>query len=139
MNLKNNSYINQILDLNKKWCEIKDFDNEKQNEDQNSISKFLEISTDINAFAVGVYVKQQLVGFTLNEILNPTWAMGHFGKSDNTMKYSSFYCEYASEKLLSSRGIEYINIQQDTGLPGLRETKMSYHPSFFLKKYTIKK
>lgn len=129
--------IKAVLELNKAWCKGKGFSYDKSIEDQNSIEKFLEISSRINAMAVGVYINDVLIGFTLNEILNSTWAMGHFGKSDINIKYSSLYCEYASEKLLSQKGIEYINIQQDTGLPGLRETKMSYHPEFFLKKYTV--
>ncbi|KKS16232.1 MAG: hypothetical protein UU72_C0025G0005 [candidate division WWE3 bacterium GW2011_GWB1_41_6] len=65
--------------------------------------------------------------------------MGHFGKALNNYEKSSYYLEVVGAGWFNKAGYYYMNLQQDTGLLGLREAKMSYHPEYFLKKYTIKK
>ncbi|NMB70335.1 DUF2156 domain-containing protein [candidate division WWE3 bacterium] len=139
IDLSNRDQIETIINLNSTWGMSKDFSKAKIDEDFVSINSFINISDKINSLAVGIYINDKLVGFTLNELLNEKWAMGHFGKSINDLKYCSLYCEYATEKELASRGIDFINIQQDAGLPGLRETKSGYHPAYYLKKYKISK
>jgi hypothetical protein len=42
------------------------------------------------------------------------------------------FCEKAWENL------PYINREQDLGLPGLREAKLSYYPHHFVEKYRIR-
>jgi hypothetical protein len=41
-----------------------------------------------------------------------------------------------AEKLLKEK-YEYMNCEQDLGLPGLRLSKQALRPHFYLKKYTL--
>ncbi len=65
-------------------------------------------------------------------------AMGHFGKALTTHKYASKYIEIKASEQLYAMGFTHVNIQQDTGLLGLRTTKLESKPEYFLKKYTLK-
>jgi hypothetical protein len=128
-----------IKDLNMEWCASKSFNKEKYDEDMESINKFIGYSKFFNTLSIGIFIKGTFIAFTLNELLKNGWAMGHFGKSINSYNKSSCFTEYATSLKLKEMGYGIINIEQDTGLPGLRETKNSYAPDHFLKKYTIKR
>jgi uncharacterized protein len=128
-----------ILDLTKLWCSLKDFDKEKTDEDVETVEKFIKYSKGFNVFSFGLFVSGSLIAFTLNELKGTDWAMGHFGKSDNRYNNSSFVMEHETAKKLWEMGYRHINLQQDTGLLGLREAKSALKPAYYLKKYTIKK
>ena len=61
--------------------------------------------------------------------------MGHFGKIDEDCPGLFQYLECVTAQYLKKRGCKYMNYEQDLGLPGLRESKISWGPSFFLKNH----
>lgn len=138
MNLEDKATQEEMLNLTQKWCQSKDFDVEQMKNDILSIKKFISLSNMFNLYSIGLYLDNRLIAYTLNEILDNGWAMGHFGKSDRNIKHASLYVELVTNMELQKMGIKFINIQQDTGIPGLRESKLSYQPVKFLEKYTIR-
>jgi len=110
--------------------------NEARNE-LDAIKRSLKHHQDLSIKAVGVYIKGKLVAFNIFELLPGKVAMGHFIKADVDFKGIFEYLVHNSARYLKSLGIEYINIEQDLGINGLRKYKESYKPIGFLRKYTI--
>lgn len=90
-------------------------------------------------FPIGIFINEKLCAFSITEILQNGYSTIHFEKAD--IQYVGIY-PYLKQQLatlLSKKGISYINYEQDLGLEGLRKAKLAYHPSFYLKKYIIKR
>jgi uncharacterized protein len=86
----------------------------------------------------GIYIKDKLAGYSINEILGDGYAMGHFQQADLS-KFEGMYALLMQEAApyLDSLGCKYLNIEQDLGIEGLKKWKTSYKPSFFLRKYQV--
>lgn len=139
LDLSQKDIRNSIIELTKTWCDHKGFSNSEVDSNVKGIESYVEFVEREKKLALGLFVGYELVAFSLNEVLPNNWAMGHFGKADNSYKHAALYLEHATSIELQKRGIQYLNVQQDTGLEGLREAKMVLHPSKFLKKYTVSK
>ena len=137
IDLNEKNQVTKIMELSESWCDLKEFDKKQKESDLKAIQRFIEYSEIFNTLTVGLFDGDKLIAFTFNEIINNDWAFGHFGKSITEYKGSSHYLERETSIILNNLKVKYSNIQQDTGLSGLREAKMTYNPNFFLEKYTI--
>lgn len=75
-------------------------------------------------------------GFTIGDMLNENTAVIHIEKANShvdglyTMINQQF-CQHQWE------GVEFINREQDLGVPGLRKAKLSYNPCMMVNKYNV--
>lgn len=83
-----------------------------------------------------IMAENSLKGFTMGSKLNPETDCIHF-------QYADLGAEGATQTLLweTCKRIapifKYVNLEQDLGLPGLRKTKLSYHPLKLEKKFDV--
>ena len=77
----------------------------------------------------------KVVSYTLGEQLNNNTFCLHIEKAFSDMNggYAMINREFAKHNL---SGYEYVNREEDMGVPGLRKSKLSYHPAILLEKYT---
>ncbi|MFA6253723.1 MAG: phosphatidylglycerol lysyltransferase domain-containing protein [Candidatus Paceibacterota bacterium] len=127
------------LKMFQKWAENKDIPNCFELNEYKAFKKFLELE-DGKIKVVSLYVDDVLVGFTVYEIQTDEYVLSHFAKA-NTKFHSGTndVLNWEEAKLLDTQGFKYYNWEQDLGLLGLRKSKEKYKPSFFLKKFTVKK
>ncbi|GBR75886.1 hypothetical protein NO2_0517 [Candidatus Termititenax persephonae] len=84
-----------------------------------------------------VKVGQAEVGLLLYSELNPKTVIVHFELIDERYDgVAQFMNNYLALRLLGT--YDFINREQDLGLPGLRKSKLSYNPYRLIKKYTVK-
>jgi hypothetical protein len=90
----------------------------------------------LNVKGVAVYVHDELIGFSLGEILNSNMAVVHIEKADP--KYKGVYA-FINSALTETHfsQIKYVNRQEDLGIKGLRKAKRSYNPVMLEKKFII--
>ena len=83
-----------------------------------------------------IAINGQIEGITLGEHLNCSTASVLIEKTDN--KFSGMP-QFIYQQFCASTfsDMEYINAGEDWGIEGLRRAKMSYHPCFLAKKFTI--
>ncbi len=126
------SDIEEILGLVQTWKNERHADSSdyqaifnamKYYEKLNLVGAVIEIKGKIRAFSIGAYGRCG-VGIVLFEK-----AEGKF-----IGLYPTMMNLFASEFF---RGVKYINRQEDMGLSGLRDSKLSYHPCGFAPKYTL--
>lgn len=88
--------------------------------------------------AAGLYVGDSLVAFWILGLLDNGYSISHFEKAD-IKKYQGvfpFFKKLVGEYLLT-KNITHINLEQDLGIPGLRQSKNAYSPVEFLHKYKV--
>lgn len=87
---------------------------------------------------MGIYVDGVLAAFTISEILDSTYATIHFEKADPVRFVGVYqYIMQETAKYLAAHGCQFINYQQDLGLPGLKKSKERLAPDHFLKKWRV--
>ncbi|MFH0827122.1 MAG: phosphatidylglycerol lysyltransferase domain-containing protein [Candidatus Omnitrophota bacterium] len=83
-----------------------------------------------------IKVNDGLVAACLAQRLNPSTLVMHMLKADSqiTGLHQSFLQEFLTRQ---AQGFEFINLEQDLGIGGLRKAKLSYQPCALVKKYTL--
>lgn len=94
-------------------------------------------SEHFNLTGVGVFIDESLIGFSIGEVIHMKYAITHFEKADTSYPGIYQFLRHSTAKHFLRIGCEYINIEEDLGIPGLRKAKESWKPSFYLKKYKI--
>lgn len=102
--------------------------------------RFFMLNKDAKNFvSIGIFQNQELIGFTIDEIVMDNFSIRHFMKADITYKGVYSYLVSESARILATKfNIKYTNIEQDLGLPNLRQAKKSFNPSYFLKKFKLR-
>lgn len=103
-----------------------------------ALERFLSLGKFENMICVGVYKKNQLIGYSINEVLGNGYAIGHFQQGD-VLEFSGIYGLLMHEvsPYLAEKKCDFINIEQDLNIAGLRSWKNSLNPVGFLKKYIV--
>jgi len=81
-------------------------------------------------------VGETIVGLSIGEVAMDTLFV-HIEKADR--EYSGVYPMLVNQFALAfaGEGVPYINREEDTGDPGLRSSKLSYHPAALLEKFMV--
>lgn len=81
-------------------------------------------------------VEGEIAGFSLGEIVGDT-LFTHIEKADRDYEgcYQMLVAQFAQQ--FAHEGVHFINREDDAGDPGLRTSKLSYHPVALLEKYTV--
>ena len=117
--------------------------NSKSGESDHSfIAEQYAINTYFNYFhelgLVGgvIRINGKVVAFTIGDRLNNKTFCVHIEKADT--QYNGIYVGINNSfAKAAASDYKYINREEDLGLEGLRKSKLSYHPAFLLKKYTV--
>ncbi len=87
---------------------------------------------------LGVYDGERMIAFAINELLYYGIAVNHFIKADTKYLGIFSYLMRENANLLIGHHRSHLNFEQDLGLPGLRQSKTTFRPIYFLKKYAVK-
>lgn len=82
------------------------------------------------------YADAEPVGFIVGELLTPSVALFHLSKTIHRYKGVTpfLYRDFANHL---PEGVEWINLEQDLGIPSLRKAKEAYEPDLLLPKYRV--
>ncbi len=122
------------------WVDLKQIKAEDTHNEFNALKRFLELSTKPQFFCGLLWVSNKLVGFWLLEDLGDEYVIDHFQKADTRYftGISAFLMQQTAKAMLE-KGRLYINHEQDLGLAGLHTHKQSLDPSYYLRKYIVRR
>lgn len=91
---------------------------------------------DFNLIGGAIRLNGKIKAFAIGEQLNPTTAVCHFEKAmpqfhGLAQLINQWFAKYSLQQF------KFINREQDLGIPGLRQSKESYHPHHKVEKFNI--
>ncbi len=101
-----------------------------------AIRRSFEKLDDLAIEGVCLYNQDRLLAFSIYSIYE-NMAVVHFEKARRKAKGAAQEINRAAAEALQGR-VEWINREQDMGIPGLRKAKMSYDPDLLLESYSMK-
>jgi hypothetical protein len=119
------------------WERERGLDRGFTGEEHRAITNMLENATKLNLTSVGVSIGGRLRAFSICELRDDGFAIAHFEKADVSYPGLFQYLKQQVAARLRDQGCEFINYEQDLGLPGIRREKRSWHPVTYLKKYVV--
>lgn len=132
--------VPECLELERKWYKANrtEDDAEELSYERRSMTYALEHASELGLIGGAICAEHQIVAFSFGAPINENTFAVHVEKADVNFDgaYSLINREFAAhipEQYL------YINREEDLGIPGLRQAKQSYQPTFLLEKYTAVK
>ncbi len=133
--------IQKIKDLNEIWLKNKIAMNKGSLIDQTeeiALDRALGVGKNYSAIlAIGLFHKENLIGYTIYDSVKGDYVVGLFGKADTGHRGVYSYLFGESARLLLEIGKKYVNMEQDLGLEHLRQYKKSFAPVGYTKKYIV--
>ena len=113
------------------------YDKDDEKSEYKAIQKSLDMAFDKDIYAYVLKVDGRIIGFTLGEITPSNVGIIHIEKAD--INYNGAYTKlmnmFAKEVLKDTK---YINRQEDMGVDGIRQSKLSYKPCGYAMKYFLR-
>ena len=137
IDLKDMAFHSQVLNVFKEWQISKNRREDEVFRERDALIRCLQAADELPLFSIGIFLGDQLTGFSIADLGKGEYAEFHFAKASTAYKgiFASLYIYLAT--FLEKKGIKYLNIEQDLGIPGLRQAKQQWHPVAYLKKYRI--
>jgi uncharacterized protein len=100
-----------------------------------AINEMFDYFIELDLVGGVVRIDGKVQAFAIGEQLSPDTAVCHFEKAMSGIQglgqlINSWFSRYSLGEF------EFVNREQDLGIPGLRQAKQSYHPHHMVKKYT---
>jgi hypothetical protein len=140
LDLRNPAIRRDLQNLSELWSEGKGAGGTVSAEQESAaLRRCLDSELRAHITAFGVFAKQSLIAFWALEEGGSGYGLCHFEKADT----KSFPCvlpflRQRTAPALYERGIRFINVEQDLGIEGLRQSKQSYWPDHYLQKYSVR-
>ncbi len=131
--------IEECWAMEEEWLSIQEV-NEEEREELEAERKAIRMAMDhfetLHLMGGLIRLNGKIVAFTIGERLNNETLVLHFEKAYFNIQGS--YQIINQQFLLHHKDeFRYVNREDDTGDPGLRKSKLSYHPDILEKKYTV--
>ena len=129
--------IPEILAFEQKWLEDNQtqYDMESLQREARMIGIQLPLFKELHLSGIVVRIDGRICGFSYGTRLNDRFYDAIIEKGDHEIQGIHRVLRQESVRQCALE-FEYVNLEEDLGIEGLRAMKMHYHPAFMLSKYT---
>ncbi len=131
--------IDEVNEFLKRWCLWRDCESDELLENERkAILYSMSHFTDLGLSGLALRINGTIQSIAIYEQMNRNVVVVHFekGSPDFDGIYKAINMETAQRV---QNIVPYINREEDLGIPGLRQAKLSYHPDHFVEIYYISK
>ncbi|KKR05475.1 MAG: hypothetical protein UT33_C0011G0186 [Candidatus Peregrinibacteria bacterium GW2011_GWC2_39_14] len=124
------------LKFHEKWAATKPDQKKETKDEYSAVKKSLQYFNELELIGGAIRINGQIEAFTIGGKINEKTAIIHSEKAN--AKIPGLYQvinQWFLINSLNNAGIEFVNREQDLGIPGLRKAKLGYHPDHFIKKF----
>ena len=112
--------------------------NDPENGEYPAIQKHLKLAKELPVFAYGLYSNGVLININIFHLPpHKGWLIFNHIKCDYAFRDVYGFAFYSLFLMAQSKGIRWINFEQDLGLEGLRRIKTFFRPEKMLHRYTL--
>lgn len=127
----------EMIRLSHRWAQQRGATSEQFRPELTALHNLFDYVPATRVFALGAFVDDQLVGFSVNDYVANGIGIGHFAKADYTLSGLYTYLLHHVCIYLQGNGVKTLNIEEDLGEPGLRQAKLLLKPMTLLEKVMI--
>lgn len=133
---KNN--IEECRVMKEEWAVRKGGDIDEYREELDIIDKVFDNYDKFNLVGGLIRIDGKVSAFTLGEPVSDDTFVTHFEKADEDIPglYQAINQQFAANSIA---GFKYVNREDDIGIEGIRQAKLSYRPVMMFDKYNAKK
>ncbi len=136
-----NEIAAEVTDFQQSWCQANNCaETPGLVQENHGIQRILQNWDRIPHLRGGViFVGEEIAAYTIGELADDMLVV-HFEKAslEYNAGYQAINKEFLSHMLEDHPELKVVNREEDMNDPGLREAKMSYLPTGFIKKYHVK-
>jgi len=127
--------IGECLAMQDRWCELRDCEVDPGLcSEYQAIKETLDRYKALELIGGAIRVDGTIQAYSVGEALSPQTAVCHFEKAMPGIQglsqlINQWFAHY------SLQGFEFVNREQDLGIPGLRQAKKSYYPHHLIAKF----
>lgn len=139
IDLNNREAQKNVLKIVRAWEQSKTAGDKKVEADHeiSAITRLCETSNTHKILVSGLFSGENMFGFSIEEALPGSYCICHFWKVDSIHNGTFDFLMREKAKHFETLGIKYFNFEQDLGVAGLRQSKGSYGPHSYLKKFIV--
>jgi hypothetical protein len=129
--------LKNFMDLQEDWCELRDCESNQDLSDENvAVYEALLHHQELDFRGGAILIDAKVEAFALGEMLNENTAVIHIEKANPDIPglYATINQRFCSEEWSH---VEFVNREQDLGVPGLRKAKLSYQPDHLVDKFLV--
>lgn len=126
--------VNECLQLATSWFDL----HESESMENIAMQRILENFAQLQLTGAVIRINGEIQALTVGERLNRQTAVIHIEKANT--EYDGIYAAINQQFVERNwSDFTYINREEDMGLEGLRQVKLSYQPCYMVKKYNVYK
>lgn len=131
--------MDEVHEFLKRWCLWKDCASDELLENERkAIVYSMTHFFDFNLSGIALRIKDTIEAIAVFEQMNPDAVVVHFEKG--SPDYDGIYKAINMETAQRVRQhVPFIDREEDLGIPGLRQAKLSYQPDHFIELYHVTK
>lgn len=125
------------FELAERWCKVKNCNQLDFSHETSGMRRAFDYFAELEVAGLLLYEGEQLIAFSLYSQQNLQMYSIHYEKFDPEIKGCGQMINWLTAQEIQRLGIPWMNREQDLGLEGLRQAKLSYAPSYLYDTYQL--